>query len=270
MDTVNFEVKDSIGWIRLARPEKRNPFDSELRRDLMTVLDRVRDDQGIRVLVLAGSPGAFCAGGNLNDLNTNLDAGAAYWQQRINGGLRLINDLLRLTRPLIAVVDGPAFGAGFSLALTADLVIASPQARFSMAYLKLGLIPDLGPMYLLPRIVGLQRAKELIFSTREIDAVEARSMGIVMEIHESARLEARAQQIALSMTQASPTALALTKSALNASLDSDQATMFTLEANSQAAAFMTPEPRAAITAMLGKKAPPYKGFPPVEKTERST
>lgn len=264
MDTLTFEVKDSIGWIRLARPEKRNPFDTDLRKDLIAVLDRVRDDQSIRVLVLAGSPGAFCAGGNLKDLNANLDAGPAYWQQRVNSGLRLINDLLRLTRPLIAVVDGPAYGAGFSLALTADLVIASPQARFSMAYLKLGLVPDLGPMYLLPRIVGLQRAKELIFSTREIDAPEAKSLGIVMEIHKSARLEARAQQIALSMAQASATALALTKAALNASLDSDQATMFTLEANSQAAAFSTPEPRAAIAAMLAKQAPPYRGFPPAD------
>lgn len=264
MDTLNFEVKDSIGWIRLARPDKRNPFDNSLRKDLMTVLDQVRDDPGIRVLELAGSPGAFCAGSNLKDLHANLDAGPAYWQQRINGGLRLINDLLRLTRPLIAVVDGPAYGAGFSPALTADLVIASPQARFSMAYLRLGLVPDLGTMYLLPRIVGLQRAKELIFSTREIDADEAKSLGVVMEIHAGERLEARAQQIALSMTKASAAALAMTKAALNASLDSDQATMFTLEANSQAAAFSTPEPRVAIAAMLAKQAPPYSGFPPAD------
>ncbi|GAP38105.1 enoyl-CoA hydratase/isomerase family protein [Piscinibacter sakaiensis] len=262
METLSFEVRDSVGWIRLARPHKRNPFDSLLRRDLMTVLDRVRDDPAVRVLVLAGSPGAFCAGGNLKDLEANIDAGPAYWQQRINSGLRLVNDLLRLTRPLIAVVDGPAYGAGFSLALTADLVIASPRARFSMAYLRLGLVPDLGPLYLLPRIVGLQRAKELMFSTREVDADEARSLGIVMEIHESAVLEARAQQIALSMARASPTALALTKSALNASLDSDQSTMFTLEANSQAAAFSTAEPKAAIAAMLARQAPAYAGFPP--------
>lgn len=264
MDTLTFEVKDSVGWIRLARPEKRNPFDSGLRQDLMSVLDRVRDDHDIRVLVLAGSSGAFCAGGNLKDLNANVDAGPAYWQQRIYSGLRLINDLLRLTRPLIAVVDGPAYGAGFSLALAADLVIASPQARFSMAYLKLGLVPDLGPLYLLPRIVGLQRAKELIFSTREIDSAEAKSLGIVMEIHDSERLEARAQQIAGSMTKASAAALAMTKAALNASLDSDQATMFTLEANSQAAAFASSEPRAAIAAMLAKQAPAYSGFPKVD------
>jgi 2-(1,2-epoxy-1,2-dihydrophenyl)acetyl-CoA isomerase len=263
METLTFEVTQGIGWIRLSRPEKRNPFDMPLRKDLLTVLDQVRDDPTIRALVLAGSPGAFCAGGNLQLLNDMAGAGPAYWQQRVRSGLRAIGDLINLSRPLIAVVDGPAFGAGFALTLTADMVLASPQARFAMSYLKLGLVPDLGPLYLLPRIVGLQRAKELIFSAREIGADEARALGLVMEVHASAQLEARAQQIALSLAQVSPTAFALTKAALNASLDSDQQTMFTLEANSQAAAFAAPEPRAAIEAMLNKKAPAFNGIPAV-------
>ncbi|MEO8298210.1 MAG: enoyl-CoA hydratase/isomerase family protein [Burkholderiales bacterium] len=263
MDTLTFEVTDGIGWIRLARPEKRNPFDAELRSDLMTVLEQVRDDASIRVLVLAANGNAFCAGGNLNFLKEKADAGPAYWQQRVQSGLRCINDLLRLRCPLIAVVDGPAFGAGFSLALTADIVLASPRARFAMSYLKLSLVPDLGPLYLLPRIVGLQRAKELMFSAREIGADEAKALGIVMEVHDSDAIEARAQAIALSMKAISPTALALTKAALNISLDSDQQGMFAMEANSQAAAFSAPEPLQAIEAMLAKRAPPYTGFPPV-------
>lgn len=260
METLNFEVNEGVGWIRLSRPEKRNPFDVALREDLMRVLDRVRDDPSVRVLVLAGSPGAFCAGGNLHFLKEQVDAGPVYWQQRLQTGLRLINDLLRLTRPLIAVVDGPAFGAGFSLALTADMILASPGARFAMSYLKLGLVPDLGPMYLLPRVVGLQRAKELIFSAREISAQEAQSMGIVMEVHPSTELQARAGAIAHSMTHAAPAAVALTKAGLNISLDADQQTMFALEANSQAAAFAAPEPRQAIQALLAKQPTPYEGF----------
>ncbi len=232
----------------------------------MKVLDRVRADLDIRVLVLAGTPGAFCAGGNLHFIHDQLDAGPAFWQQRVQSGLRLISDLLHLTRPLIAVVDGPAFGAGFTLALTADIVLASPQARFAMSYLKLGVIPDLGPTYLLPRMVGLQRAKELIFSAREIDAEEARTMGLVMEVHASEDIEARAKDIALRLTHASPTAMGLTKAALNASLDSDQHSMFALEANSQGAAFAAPEPRIAVEAMLAKKPPPYNGFGPAPRT----
>ena len=269
MDTLSFEVVNRVGWIRLGRPARHNPFDAELRADLMAVLEQVRNDPEIRVLVLTGSPGVFCAGGNLHVLMEHVDAGPAYWQQRIKTGLRFVNDMLNLGRPVIAAVDGPAMGAGFALALTADMVLATPRARFSMAYLKLGLVPDLGALYLLPRAVGLQRAKELMFSTREVDAGEAQRLGIVMEVHDSENLEARARQIAESLTQASPTALALTKAALNASLDSDQQTLFSMEANSQAAAFAAPEPREAIAALLAKKAPPYRWIPPARKEDRA-
>lgn len=262
MKTLNFTIENQVGWIRLARPTKHNPFDAELRAELMEVLEQVRQDSGIRAVVLTGSPGAFCAGGNLQVLHTHLDSGPAYWQERIKTGLRCIHDMLDLGRPVIAVVDGPAMGAGFALALCADMVLASPQARFCMAYLRLGLVPDLGALYLLPRAVGLQRAKELMFTTREIDAQEARQLGLVMEVHDSDALEARARQIAESLTRAAPAALALTKAALNASLDADRASMFSLEAASQAAAFSASEPRAAIEAMLNKKAPPFCGIPP--------
>jgi 2-(1,2-epoxy-1,2-dihydrophenyl)acetyl-CoA isomerase len=265
MQTLDFKVQDGVGWIRLTRPEKRNPFDTELRTELMDVLAQVRDDAAVRALVLAGSPGAFCAGGNLHLLKEHAGAGPAYWQQRVTSGLRLANDLLTLTRPLIAVVDGPAFGAGFALALMADIVIASPQARFAMSYLKLGLVPDIGPMYLLPRIVGLQRAKELMLSAREVDATEARALGIVMEVHDSAALEPRAEAIARSLAQAAPAAVALTKAALNVSLDSDRASLFAMEAASQAAAFAAPEPLGAIDAMLSRRAPPYTGFAKVTR-----
>lgn len=262
MNTLTFEVRNQVGWIRLARPAKHNPFDIPLRVDLTAVLEQVREDPGIRVLVLTGSPGVFCAGGNLHMLLENVDAGPAYWQQRLKNGLRFVQDMLNLGRPVIAAIDGPAMGAGFALALTADIVLATPRARFSMAYLKLGLVPDLGALYLLPRAVGMQRAKELMFSTRDVDAEEAQRMGLVMEVHDSEALEERTRQIAESLTHVAPTALALTKAALNASLDADQQTMFTLEANSQAAAFAAPEPRIAIEALLAKKAPPYRGFPP--------
>jgi enoyl-CoA hydratase/carnithine racemase len=262
MPALHFEAVDGVGWIRLARPEKRNPFDTELRAELIDALTRVREDAAIRVAVLAGSPGAFCAGGNLQMLREKADAGPAYWQARIGSGLRVIQDLLNLPKPLIAVVDGPAFGAGFSLALTADLVLASPRARFAMSYLKLGLVPDLGPMYLLPRMVGLQRAKEIFFSTRELDAEEARALGLVLEVHPSELIEARAATLAASLCKASPAALAMTKATLNISLDSDRASLFALEAASQAAAFGAPEPLQAIEALLARQAPPYTGFAP--------
>jgi 2-(1,2-epoxy-1,2-dihydrophenyl)acetyl-CoA isomerase len=258
LDTLEFSVENQVGWIRLARPKRHNPLDPALRSDLRHVLDLIRNDPAVRVVVLTGADGAFCSGGDLQDLRANADAGAAYWQQRIKNGLRVIDDLIHVNRPLIAMVDGPAFGAGFALALTADMVVTSPRARFSMAHLKLGLVPDLGALYLLPRVVGRQRAKELIFSTREISAEEARQLGVVMEVCDSDKLEGRVRQIAESMTHASPVALALTKAALNISLDSDQQGMFALEAAAQAAAFAAPEPKQAIDALLGRQPPPYR------------
>jgi len=256
--TLTFETRDRVGWVRFARPEIRNPLDLALRKDLMSVLELVRDDSEIRSLVIAGTPGAFSAGGNLNEIKEKSVAGPAYWQQRLQFGLRLINDLLHLSRPVITVVDGPAYGAGFAFALAADMVLASPRAKFCMSYLKLGLVPDVGALYLLPRIVGQQRAKELILSTRVVDADEAARLGIVMEVHPGEVIEERAHRIAVSMTHTARAAVTLTKAALNASLDSDQSTMFTLEAASQAAAFSDAEAHEAIDAMHGKRPPPYQ------------
>ena len=133
--------------------------------------------------------------------------------------------LITLDRPVIAKVDGAAYGAGLGLALTADLVLATPRARFCLSFLRLGAIPDCGTLYTLPRIVGLQRAKELAYSAREFNAEEARDMGIVLDILPPERIDAHARQIALAMAGLPAGALFTTKRGLNASLNSDLHTM---------------------------------------------
>jgi 2-(1,2-epoxy-1,2-dihydrophenyl)acetyl-CoA isomerase len=260
MNTLDYSARDGIAWVQLTRPEIHNPLDADLRNDLLEAVTRVRDDASVRALVLTGGPGTFCAGGNLHALQEHAGAGPAYWQQRIQSGLRLTDDLLNLGRPIIAAIDGPAIGAGFALALCADMILASPRAKFAMAHLKLGLVPDLGALYLLPRIVGLQRSKELVFSTREVDVDEAHRLGIVMEVHDSEALPARARQVAESMARAAPTAVALAKAMLNASLDGDRRGAFALEAASQAAAFAAPEPREQIEALLARRKPAFTGL----------
>lgn len=261
MATLAYSVENGAAWVRFTRPEIHNPLDAELRGDLLEAVARVRDDASVRAVVLTGGEGTFCAGGNLHALKEHAGAGPAYWQQRIQSGLRLTDDLLNLGRPIIAAIDGPAIGAGFALALCADMILASPRAKFAMAHLKLGLVPDLGAIYLLPRIVGLQRAKELVFSTREIGAEEAQRLGIVMEVHESDALQARARAVAESMTQAAPAAVALAKAMLNTSLDGDRRSAFALEAASQAAAFAAPEPRDQVEAILARRKPAFMGLP---------
>jgi 2-(1,2-epoxy-1,2-dihydrophenyl)acetyl-CoA isomerase len=260
MQTLEYSAREGVAWVQFTRPEIHNPLDAELRNDLLESVARVREDPSVRALVLTGGPGTFCAGGNLRALQEHAQSGPAYWQQRITKGLRLTEDLLDLGVPVIAAIDGPAIGAGFALALCADLILASPRVKFAMAHLKLGLVPDLGALYLLPRVVGLQRAKELVFSAREIDAEEARRLGLVMELHASESLLPRAREVAETMARAAPAAVAMSKAMLNASLDGDRRGAFALEAASQAAAFAAPEPAAQIAAVLAKQRPAFNGL----------
>lgn len=258
MEAIDYSVDEGVGLIRMVRSARRNPLDARARAEIGEVLAGIRAGTEVKALVLTGKDGVFCAGGDLADLKANAGNGPAYWRNRLKQGQVVINELALLDRPVIAAVDGPAFGAGLSLALTADMIVASTRASFNLSFLKLGLVPDFGALYALPRVVGVQRAKELMFSARDVGAEEAKAMGIVMEVHAPEALEARAMDIARSFTRASAAALALIKGALNTSMDSSREAMADLEAVSQAAAFSTPEPLAAIDMLLNKKAPPFR------------
>lgn len=260
--TLSFTVDaQKVAVCRFTRPQRRNPFDAALREEFLSVVQTVQGDPAIRALVIAGSDGAFCAGGDLKDMHARLDEGPAYWRERVGKGQHAIAALMDLDRPVIAVVDGPAVGAGFSLALAADIVLAGPRARFALSFLKLGLVPDMGLFYTLPRAVGLQRARELIYSARELSAEEALQLNLVLELLPSEQVEARAMAIARSFGAASPVALAHAKAALSVSFESDRAVLFEREAAAQAAAFDTPYPRAAIECLLNRQPPAFQ-WPP--------
>lgn len=235
MDNIKLEVADSIATITFNRPEARNAFSQDMRAPFLDILQQIRGDTGIRAAILTGNGGSFCAGGDIKGMDTAYGnpEGAL---RRMQGIHPLIKQLTELPVPLIAAVDGPAFGAGFSFALTADFVLATPRARFCMAFARLGLIPDCGAFYLLPRICGLQRAKDLFYSARVIDAEQAKNYDIVYEIVPQDGLLDRARELAHSFTQSSPLALSLTKSAMAVTLENDLTTMLDLEAAGQALA----------------------------------
>jgi 2-(1,2-epoxy-1,2-dihydrophenyl)acetyl-CoA isomerase len=251
MEAITYEVSDGIGTLTLNRPQQKNALNGVMRNEIAEVVSSVRRDRGIQALIITGAGGAFCSGGDLRAMDTG---GSAEIARTRMADLHLwLEELLTLDRPVIAAVDGPAFGAGFGLALAADFILTTPRARFCLSFLRLGVIPDCGVFYTLPRVVGLQRAKELAFSTREIDAEEARQMGIVFEIQPEDRIHARAREMAQSFTQASPTALSLTKRALNASLGSDLGTLLEMEATGQGLARSTDYHRDAVARFLDKQ-----------------
>jgi 2-(1,2-epoxy-1,2-dihydrophenyl)acetyl-CoA isomerase len=246
---------DGVVTLSFNRPEAKNALNTEMRTALHDAIVRIRADRSIRAVVLRGEGGDFCSGGDVRGMNvTSAQAG----RERIDDLHGWISMLIDLDRPVIAAVDGVCYGAGFSLALAADFVIASERARFCMPFMKVGLVPDCGAFYTLPRVVGLARAKDLVFTAREMRAPEAKEAGAVLEIVDTAQLHARAAQIAACLANASPVAFGLAKRALNQSLGSDLRAMLDIEAAAQGIAFTTEFHREAVRRFREKEAPLFQ------------
>ena len=238
METLEYVCADGVATITLNRPQARNALNAAMVGELDTLLGQISRDDSVRALILTGAGGAFCAGGDVRSMHA-APRSAQDWRTGMRRAHRVVRAIHGLDRPVIAAVDGVAFGAGFSLALLADIVLVSSRARFCMAFGRVGLVPDYGALYTLPRVVGLQRAKELVFSAREVAAEEARSMGLALEVHAPENLMPRALEMARALSGASPQALSLAKDALNASLGHELDAMLQMEASGQGIAGST-------------------------------
>ena len=257
-NVVRMERRGATAVLTIDSPANRNALTPEVKDGLVRSLGAIAADREVRALVITGGGGQFCAGGDVRGMAEGANRSDAERRERMDEINRLIRQLIVLDRPVIAAVDGAAYGAGFSMALAADIVIATPRARFCLPFLKIGLVPDCGASYTLPRVVGAQRARELALSAREVRAPEALELGVVMELHEPDRLLPRALELAASFENASPTAVRLLKrnlgdvAALDAALEA--------EASAQVQALGTPEHREAVRRFLDKRPPAFQ-FP---------
>jgi 2-(1,2-epoxy-1,2-dihydrophenyl)acetyl-CoA isomerase len=243
-----------VATLTMNRPEARNALSSELKAAFADAVPRLAADDGVRAVVLTGAGGAFCAGGDLRGMLAVRDSmTVADWRTRMQEVQPWMRQLVELDKPLIAAVDGVAYGAGFSLALMADFVLASPQARFCMSFMKVGLVPDFAAMHTLPRVVGVQRAKELMLSAREVGIDEALRLGIVMEQVPADQLLARAQALAASFSGASAMTTSLIKRELGMALATDLRSTLDTEADHQALCFMSGYHRDAVDRFVGKQ-----------------
>ena len=233
METIETTLDAGVATILLNRPRAKNALDLTMVREFDQLLAQIGRDESVRAVILTGAGGAFCAGGDVRDMNSSTERTAEDWRAHMRRNHRIVAGLYALDRPVIAAVDGVAFGAGFSLALLADIVLASSRARFCMAFGRIGLVPDYGALYTLPRAVGLQRAKEIMYSAREIGAAEAVQLGIALELLEPDALLPRARVMAQALASASQSALAMTKNALNGSFGSSLDGVLELEAAGQ-------------------------------------
>jgi len=229
-------VENGYAVFTMNRPAAMNALTLEMMQEQFpAMVERVKGDPDIRALVLTGAGGAFCTGA---DVKKVMNRGPAPAEQRSNELRRTLGwlyELVNLPIPVISAVDGPAYGAGMSLAIAADFVLASTRAKFCQVFGRIGLIPDMGSGYLLPRAVGIQRAKELVFTGRSVGAAEAVELGIALSIHEPEELMPAARALAGRLAKASPTAIAEAKGLLGRSLGSTQAEMVEAELAAQQA-----------------------------------
>lgn len=241
-------VHDGIAELSHQRPATRNVMSLALRADYQDTLARLESDRSIRALIITGSGGSFCAGGDVKAMLARQAGGdpsglsaAQLTLSRLQADHRGWLDRLRsLDVPVIAAVDGPAFGAGLSLCLMADFTLASTTASFCAVFAKIGVVPDFGLMYTLPRVVGLAKSKELMMTARRFGAEEAKALGIVYEIHEPEALLAQAHALAARLAQGPREALGMMKVTLNRSFDVDYQAMGDIEASQQALAMSMP------------------------------
>jgi 2-(1,2-epoxy-1,2-dihydrophenyl)acetyl-CoA isomerase len=247
----------AVATIAMNRPEARNAIDLAMRNELNGALDEIEADRDARVVILTGAGGHFCAGGDVKTMSRRHTATEG--RARLQVLNRFVIRLFNFPKPTIAMVDGAAVGAGCNIALACDIVVASDRARFGEVFARIGLVPDGGGTWLLPRLVGLAKAKELVFSADIIDAAEALRIGLVNRVVPAADLDAAARELAGRIAAGPPIALGLAKSLLNRSESIDLAAALELEALGQGHAITTEDHAEGVRAFLEKRPARFSG-----------
>ncbi|MER5889546.1 enoyl-CoA hydratase-related protein [Streptomyces sp. NPDC001941] len=261
-EDVLHRTEGGVSWITLNRPEAMNAVTWDQRERVIALLGEASADPGVRAVVLTATGKGFCAGADLRGTpSTGRERVPGDVARTIRlGAQRLIAAVLDCEKPVIAAVNGTAAGIGAHLAFACDLVLAAEEARFIEVFVRRGLVPDGGGAYLLPRLVGPQRAKELMFFGDALGAAEAAGMGLVNRVVPAAELEKTAREWSERLAQGPTRALALTKQLVNASLDGDRATAFAAEAAAQEVNMTTRDANEGVASFVERRTPVYRGL----------
>jgi 2-(1,2-epoxy-1,2-dihydrophenyl)acetyl-CoA isomerase len=250
-DTVRIERETDIVRLVLNRPKAGNALNLEMAEALLEASILCQTDSTIRCVVLTGEGRLFCAGGDIDGFVGAGDSVSAYLS-RLAGTLHMaISRLIRMQKPLVVLVNGPAAGAGVGLALLGDIVLAARSAHMVAAYGKLGLTPDGGLSWLLPRLIGLRRSQDFILTNRKIGMEEAEARGMITRAVEDEALASEGAEVIEQLLKGSPQAIAASRSLLHQSWLVGMETHMELEAQAIACAGDTAESRARVSAFLG-------------------
>jgi 2-(1,2-epoxy-1,2-dihydrophenyl)acetyl-CoA isomerase len=252
------EREGAVGWIRINRPARLNAFSQTMREDLEAALQQMEKDPEIRCVILTGVGRAFCTGGDVGVMKQLIEENdIERFETLVRIGARIVNFIAEMKKPVIAAVNGPAAGAGACLALACDLRLASEHATIGFGFLRVGLHPDWGGSYFLPRLLGPAIAAELLYTGEMINAERSERMGLFNRVVAHAELDAAARTLA-GQIAAGPVATVIdTKRTLRRSYDSTLAEVLEQETQAQLKAFRSADFREGINSFIEKRAPRF-------------
>jgi len=262
-EEIGFEVVDGVGWIRLNRPDKLNALTTRMAHEALDALATAREDEDVRCVVVTGEGRGFCAGQDLTEFTGSAAAGEGTTldvaEHLRSGYNRMISAIVELPMPVVAGVNGVAAGAGLSLALACDLRIASDAARFVQAFVKIGLVPDSGGNWLLPRVVGYAKALELSITGDMVDAAEALRIGLVNRVAPADEFPRALAETAATFAKGPTRAIGATKTLMSEALRLNLTDTLEREAVAQAELARSHDFAEGVGAFLEKREPSFTG-----------
>ena len=251
-----YEKHNGIAKISINRPDKRNILNIETRRELKGSLEDARADKNVKVIILTGTGGTFCAGADLNEFK---DLSPTEAREYLQLSRSVSNTIENMEKPVICVIDGYALGGGCELALACDMIIASERSKFGQPEIRIGLIPGGGATQRLPRLIGVRKAKELILTGDIISANEAEELGLVNRVVPADKLDETVNELLEKLLSKSPVMLGLAKSSINKCMELGLANGLSYELEMFALCFSTEDQKEGVKAFLEKRKPQFKG-----------
>ena len=256
-ETLIFETKKNIAYITLNRPDRLNSFDMKLGEELYNILKKITPDKKIRAVVIRGTGKGFCGGGDVKEMYNAKDK-AKFLRDLTKDIHKCVIEMRKMEKPVIGVVNGAAFGAGLSLALACDIIIANKEAKFGTAFIGIGLAPGCGTQFF-TKLVGYQKACEYILTAKTFTAEDAVKLGIVNKIVNEDELDYAVEELLSKFRELPPIAVGKAKMLINKSLENDMIAHLDLESKTASFSASSMDFNEGVTAFVEKRKPIFKG-----------
>jgi len=256
-ETLTTHTKDNVAYITLNRPERLNSFDMQLGRELYDALHSISNKKEIRAVVIKGSGKGFCGGGDVKEMYDSENK-SKFLRELTKAIHKCVIEIRTMEKPVIAAVNGYAFGAGLSLALACDIIVSVKDTKFSTAFIGIGLAPGCGTQ-LITRLIGYQRACEYVLTSKTFTPQKAKELGIINKVVDSNELEDTIEEFAEKFRKLAPIAVGKAKMLLNKSMENDMVTHLELESKTAAESAGSEDFKEGITAFVEKRKANFKG-----------